>query len=163
MFHIHFLIFRGLVSHSAVWSDWWAAAANGYVSLPLHQSLADRCKKIHAGDEVIQVNHQTVVRISILFDLITNSVRWLIIFLCAEWVGHIILMPLLYIYKRGLLLVGYLWPTCISAAGSLWRCNILTEWDRDITGAIGGSTLFKSCCRSASSTVQSLALQEMSI
>uniref|UniRef100_A0A8C4P178 Connector enhancer of kinase suppressor of ras 2 n=1 Tax=Dicentrarchus labrax TaxID=13489 RepID=A0A8C4P178_DICLA len=24
-------------------------------------SLADRCKKIHAGDEVIQVNHQTVV------------------------------------------------------------------------------------------------------
>uniref|UniRef100_A0A674PEN4 Connector enhancer of kinase suppressor of Ras 2b n=1 Tax=Takifugu rubripes TaxID=31033 RepID=A0A674PEN4_TAKRU len=25
-------------------------------------SLADRCKKIHAGDEVIQVNHQTVVR-----------------------------------------------------------------------------------------------------
>ena len=25
------------------------------------QSLADRCKKIHAGDEVIQVNHQTVV------------------------------------------------------------------------------------------------------
>jgi hypothetical protein len=25
------------------------------------QSPADRCKKIHAGDEVIQVNHQTVV------------------------------------------------------------------------------------------------------
>lgn len=30
-------------------------------SLSAHQSLADRCKKIHAGDEVIQVNHQTVV------------------------------------------------------------------------------------------------------
>lgn len=28
--------------------------------LPL-QSPADQCKKIHAGDEVIQVNHQTVV------------------------------------------------------------------------------------------------------
>uniref|UniRef100_A0A8C7ZMJ0 Connector enhancer of kinase suppressor of Ras 2b n=1 Tax=Oryzias sinensis TaxID=183150 RepID=A0A8C7ZMJ0_9TELE len=28
-------------------------------------SLADRCKKIHAGDEVIQVNHQTVVRLLI--------------------------------------------------------------------------------------------------
>ncbi|KAM7369669.1 hypothetical protein PAMP_010973 [Pampus punctatissimus] len=27
----------------------------------LHVSPADRCKKIHAGDEVIQVNHQTVV------------------------------------------------------------------------------------------------------
>uniref|UniRef100_A0A8C2MYT5 Connector enhancer of kinase suppressor of ras 2 n=1 Tax=Cricetulus griseus TaxID=10029 RepID=A0A8C2MYT5_CRIGR len=26
-----------------------------------HTSPADRCKKIHAGDEVIQVNHQTVV------------------------------------------------------------------------------------------------------
>lgn len=25
------------------------------------KSPADRCKKIHAGDEVIQVNHQTVV------------------------------------------------------------------------------------------------------
>lgn len=25
------------------------------------QSPADQCKKIHAGDEVIQVNHQTVV------------------------------------------------------------------------------------------------------
>lgn len=32
------------------------------VSRSIHQSLADRCKKIHAGDEVIQVNHQTVVR-----------------------------------------------------------------------------------------------------
>lgn len=30
--------------------------------LCVFQSLADRCKKIHAGDEVIQVNHQTVVR-----------------------------------------------------------------------------------------------------
>lgn len=28
------------------------------------KSPADRCKKIHAGDEVIQVNHQTVVRVT---------------------------------------------------------------------------------------------------
>lgn len=31
------------------------------LSLSLLQSPADHCKKIHAGDEVIQVNHQTVV------------------------------------------------------------------------------------------------------
>ncbi len=31
-----------------------------FLLLPL-QSPADQCKKIHAGDEVIQVNHQTVV------------------------------------------------------------------------------------------------------
>lgn len=35
--------------------------------LPVHKSLADRCKKIHAGDEVIQVNHQTVVRLSLSY------------------------------------------------------------------------------------------------
>lgn len=28
------------------------------------QSPADQCKKIHAGDEVIQVNHQTVVSLN---------------------------------------------------------------------------------------------------
>lgn len=37
--------------------------ANGFASFNIPQSLADRCKKIHAGDEVIQVNHQTVVRL----------------------------------------------------------------------------------------------------
>lgn len=37
--------------------------ANGCASFNIVQSLADRCKKIHAGDEVIQVNHQTVVRL----------------------------------------------------------------------------------------------------
>lgn len=37
--------------------------ANGCASFNIVQSLADRCKKIHAGDEVIQVNHQTVVSI----------------------------------------------------------------------------------------------------
>lgn len=78
------LLFQGVVSLSAVWLDWWAAAANGHVSLPLHQSLADRCKKIHAGDEVIQVNHQTVVRIPVLFHLITDSDRLLKIFPCAK-------------------------------------------------------------------------------
>uniref|UniRef100_A0A3Q2CZQ4 Connector enhancer of kinase suppressor of Ras 2b n=1 Tax=Cyprinodon variegatus TaxID=28743 RepID=A0A3Q2CZQ4_CYPVA len=37
---------------------------DAYLFSPLftsQDSLADRCKKIHAGDEVIQVNHQTVV------------------------------------------------------------------------------------------------------
>lgn len=34
-------------------------------SVPLFQSPADMTRKIHAGDEVIQVNHQTVVRSSI--------------------------------------------------------------------------------------------------
>lgn len=90
------LIIQGVFSHSAVWWDWWAA--NGPVSLPLHQSLADRCKKIHAGDEVIQVNHQTVVRISILFRPITDSVRLLIIFPRAKKVEQIPLMPLMYIF-----------------------------------------------------------------
>lgn len=37
--------------------------ADDCASLNIIQSLADRCKKIHAGDEVIQVNHQTVVRL----------------------------------------------------------------------------------------------------
>lgn len=32
--------------------------------LPPLQSPADRCRKIHAGDEVIQVNHQTVVSLT---------------------------------------------------------------------------------------------------
>uniref|UniRef100_A0A4W5LVB1 Connector enhancer of kinase suppressor of Ras 2 n=1 Tax=Hucho hucho TaxID=62062 RepID=A0A4W5LVB1_9TELE len=44
-------------------------STEGLVRLPSYSgihtsrscSLADRCKKIHAGDEVIQVNHQTVV------------------------------------------------------------------------------------------------------
>lgn len=31
------------------------------LSISFLQSPADQCKKIHAGDEVIQVNHQTVV------------------------------------------------------------------------------------------------------
>lgn len=37
--------------------------SNDCTSFNIVQSLADRCKKIHAGDEVIQVNHQTVVRL----------------------------------------------------------------------------------------------------
>uniref|UniRef100_A0A671RYT9 Connector enhancer of kinase suppressor of ras 2-like n=1 Tax=Sinocyclocheilus anshuiensis TaxID=1608454 RepID=A0A671RYT9_9TELE len=35
-------------------------------------SLADRCKKIHAGDEVIQVNHQTVHRNTLYFKIYSN-------------------------------------------------------------------------------------------
>lgn len=46
---------------------WNGAAVDDRASLTILQSLADRCKKIHAGDEVIQVNHQTVVRLSLLF------------------------------------------------------------------------------------------------
>lgn len=42
-----------------------------WLSLSLFQSLADRCKKIHAGDEVIQVNHQTVVSVSIVHNHVT--------------------------------------------------------------------------------------------
>lgn len=34
-----------------------------WIFLSCPQSPADQCKKIHAGDEVIQVNHQTVVSI----------------------------------------------------------------------------------------------------
>jgi len=41
------------------------------LSLLLFQSPADRCKKIHAGDEVIQVNHQTVVSVSIIHNHFT--------------------------------------------------------------------------------------------
>lgn len=39
--------------------------------LYLSQSPADRCKKIHAGDEVIQVNHQTVVRVVSIICILT--------------------------------------------------------------------------------------------
>lgn len=35
------------------------------LSISSLQSPADQCKKIHAGDEVIQVNHQTVVCITV--------------------------------------------------------------------------------------------------
>uniref|UniRef100_A0A8B9Z0V7 Connector enhancer of kinase suppressor of Ras 2 n=1 Tax=Buteo japonicus TaxID=224669 RepID=A0A8B9Z0V7_9AVES len=37
-------------------------------------SPADRCKKIHAGDEVIQVNHQTVVCITIQYMILITCV-----------------------------------------------------------------------------------------
>uniref|UniRef100_A0A8B9KUW3 Connector enhancer of kinase suppressor of Ras 2a n=1 Tax=Astyanax mexicanus TaxID=7994 RepID=A0A8B9KUW3_ASTMX len=38
-------------------------------------SPADRCKKIHAGDEVIQVNHQTVVRLHIFSSCLHTPAR----------------------------------------------------------------------------------------
>lgn len=53
--------------------------ANDCASFYIVKSLADRCKKIHAGDEVIQVNHQTVVRLFCTFFLITTtSQHWYI-------------------------------------------------------------------------------------
>lgn len=64
------------------------------------QSLADRCKKIHAGDEVIQVNHQTVVRrlLSALFHLHLQISRMHVCRLLCKWthtlvsVDHILLV-----------------------------------------------------------------------
>uniref|UniRef100_A0AAR2M4L2 Uncharacterized protein n=1 Tax=Pygocentrus nattereri TaxID=42514 RepID=A0AAR2M4L2_PYGNA len=40
-------------------------------------SPADLCKKIHAGDEVIQVNHQTVVRITLSFSFSLSLILFL--------------------------------------------------------------------------------------
>lgn len=81
--HILSNIARSCVTCSVIY--WWGAAANGHVSLPLHQSLADRCKKIHAGDEVIQVNHQTVVRIFCSFHVITLSDHSLYFHSPSKW------------------------------------------------------------------------------
>lgn len=63
------VIFRAVVSH---WAVWWHQLMGTFLCLS-PQSLADRCKKIHAGDEVIQVNHQTVVRTFCLFESLYPS------------------------------------------------------------------------------------------
>ena len=55
------------IYNTSYWSTWYFIVLSFSLTLLflLHfQSPADRCKKIHAGDEVIQVNHQTVVCIS---------------------------------------------------------------------------------------------------
>lgn len=68
--------------------QWNGAAVNDPASLSIHQSLADRCKKIHAGDEVIQVNHQTVVRphflLSGLFCVFFTFTVWICIWFFAD-------------------------------------------------------------------------------
>lgn len=79
------------------WSSvgWLWLSDCGSLSAP--QSLADRCKKIHAGDEVIQVNHQTVVRLQTLlsgyfyvfFMFPAWICIWIFFFSCAIFFPHL--------------------------------------------------------------------------
>lgn len=110
---------------------WWGAAANGHVSLPLHQSLADRCKKIHAGDEVIQVNHQTVVRILCSFHVLTLF-RSLIIFS----IDQIVLMLLMYFYTYSLLLARSHRPAHLELH---YLCSVLQAAFDDVTFWLNGT------------------------
>lgn len=107
--------------------QWNGAAVNDSASLSIHQSLADRCKKIHAGDEVIQVNHQTVVRphslLSALFFVFVIFPDWICIwfFLC------VLLMRLQIVYADVCLIHMCLFcaqgNTCLSAYVCVCVCG----------------------------------------
>lgn len=112
------------------WSSvgWLWLSDCGSLSAP--QSLADRCKKIHAGDEVIQVNHQTVVRLQTLlpgyfyvfFMFPAWICIWIFFFLLCNFLSSFAYYLCKCLFSSHMfLLCGY--PATI--AHMLWKCMCL--------------------------------------